>query len=808
MGYRDISHDSIAEANRQVIEESIARSQRDTHGWTFEETHHPHPQTPQPNPHLHKGNAENNYSTELNPEEQAAYKEYLKHHKMDHQKVNHSYDMTGFFKAYGMFDWNKVPTEEFTKPNHKHFTTDSIYSSSENPGGGWETDKTGHKVYVSSDKWYEKQISEMKPKHDIRIDESVTSAVEPKDTYHLDDPNSVHKYVNELRHQSRMAKASKAEHGHENLVQWADRHIAGLGTEIAAGVLGMLQMVPSFINTIGKWIEPTGEEMPDHDNVPKLLTDYIKLGKEKMQESAEKFRSDPHKEHPWLHQAEQLIDKSASFMTEMFLLGGATKGLEALAKAGEETGLAIKGATQSTIGDKVAQLIKNSVVPLGYFGGKSGTEYIDTHNDIIEYIKENGMPTDATPQEQAYYQAILSNEKDIQRNGYLIGLTEGGAFAAFHGLDVFEKLISPMVEKWGGNAMRKILSSAWIDAAEKGGLAGYAEKAAIAATTMGAETLIPGAASATTFGLITAVPAIVQHMVEERSFNKEWTWKEVGSEVLQSALQGVVMAVPAMVLGPKRGMAEVVYWNEEYLKNRGEAPVEDNIYNPSPLRMWESERTVNHMEENNMITKDDISQAINLSEKGPKGILTEIEKIAKTDPDRAHMIGAYATAVHNIEKIYKDPKFDKTLYKEFVDPLHKMLDTAGKPYDQTVKSETIYKQITESGNENLIQKAGEITDTILQREDLPNAIKDSVISYVLQHLSYAENGMQELGKVRDEQKDLYEKELGKMTEANARRAKDLHEGLMAVIKGEEEENSTTNRMQKLPKGFMIRSSQR
>lgn len=63
------------------------------------------------------------------------------------------YDLAGYIKKYGVPDQSKRQhlTDEFKLPNHVTFSSDSIYSTPQTPGGQWSKGNDGHWHYKPSD---------------------------------------------------------------------------------------------------------------------------------------------------------------------------------------------------------------------------------------------------------------------------------------------------------------------------------------------------------------------------------------------------------------------------------------------------------------------------------------------------------------------------------------------------------------------------------------------------------------------------------------------------------------------------------
>jgi hypothetical protein len=61
------------------------------------------------------------------------------------------YDMTGYISKYGVPDQSKGQhlTDEFKLPNHPTFSTNSKYSTPEQPGGEWKQENNTWHFYAS-----------------------------------------------------------------------------------------------------------------------------------------------------------------------------------------------------------------------------------------------------------------------------------------------------------------------------------------------------------------------------------------------------------------------------------------------------------------------------------------------------------------------------------------------------------------------------------------------------------------------------------------------------------------------------------
>lgn len=86
------------------------------------------------------------YDTKLSAKDETAYQAWLgtMAEKNGHSIESDDYDMRGFYKKGGKQAGNGHFTDEFKKPNHPSFSTDSKYSGKDgNEGGSWE--QTGDK---------------------------------------------------------------------------------------------------------------------------------------------------------------------------------------------------------------------------------------------------------------------------------------------------------------------------------------------------------------------------------------------------------------------------------------------------------------------------------------------------------------------------------------------------------------------------------------------------------------------------------------------------------------------------------------
>ena len=84
------------------------------------------------------------YNTQLTPEEQQSFEAWARAGGKDPQREKNDYDLQGYFKAT-----NGAPlgeghlTDQFKKPNHPTFSTESQYHGNGNQGGAWGQNPDG-----------------------------------------------------------------------------------------------------------------------------------------------------------------------------------------------------------------------------------------------------------------------------------------------------------------------------------------------------------------------------------------------------------------------------------------------------------------------------------------------------------------------------------------------------------------------------------------------------------------------------------------------------------------------------------------
>lgn len=88
------------------------------------------------------------YNTELSPEEERAFQQWLA--ATGRQGDLYDYDMRGFWKAQQGFDARGHGSDEFKKPNHPTFSTDSQYSNALAQGGRWVRNEDGSWAFWAS----------------------------------------------------------------------------------------------------------------------------------------------------------------------------------------------------------------------------------------------------------------------------------------------------------------------------------------------------------------------------------------------------------------------------------------------------------------------------------------------------------------------------------------------------------------------------------------------------------------------------------------------------------------------------------
>lgn len=91
-----------------------------------------------------------NYNTQLNPELEKSYRQWMENightpqngFNVDKDYTGNDYDYRGFFKKYGFVDVGNGQhlTDEYKKPNHQTFSNQSIYSQPGKLGGNWNGD--------------------------------------------------------------------------------------------------------------------------------------------------------------------------------------------------------------------------------------------------------------------------------------------------------------------------------------------------------------------------------------------------------------------------------------------------------------------------------------------------------------------------------------------------------------------------------------------------------------------------------------------------------------------------------------------
>ena len=82
------------------------------------------------------------YNTTLSPKEEADFQKWI---AAESKKQGHDvaqalvdYDLRGLFKENGGFGENGHAMDKYKKPNHPTFSSDSVYSTSDTPGGEWK----------------------------------------------------------------------------------------------------------------------------------------------------------------------------------------------------------------------------------------------------------------------------------------------------------------------------------------------------------------------------------------------------------------------------------------------------------------------------------------------------------------------------------------------------------------------------------------------------------------------------------------------------------------------------------------------
>ncbi len=87
------------------------------------------------------------YETQLTPQEEIAFQQWKA--KVAPRDTGEDYDLRGAFKASQGTDARGHMTDQFKKPNHPSFSTESQYSTPDNPGGQW-INRDNNKFFVPS----------------------------------------------------------------------------------------------------------------------------------------------------------------------------------------------------------------------------------------------------------------------------------------------------------------------------------------------------------------------------------------------------------------------------------------------------------------------------------------------------------------------------------------------------------------------------------------------------------------------------------------------------------------------------------
>lgn len=88
------------------------------------------------------------FNTALSPADEAKFQAWLK--KTGKAKDLYDYDLRGWWAKNGTQDSRGHMTDEFKKPNHPTFSTESQYSTPGAPGGRWIQTPGGGWNYVPS----------------------------------------------------------------------------------------------------------------------------------------------------------------------------------------------------------------------------------------------------------------------------------------------------------------------------------------------------------------------------------------------------------------------------------------------------------------------------------------------------------------------------------------------------------------------------------------------------------------------------------------------------------------------------------
>ncbi len=550
-----------------------------------------------------KAMADQQFNTRLDDRDERAYQAW-KQHIPNHMRAQEGvYDLRGYYIHYANNpdvrnpDMKKLP-ETWKKPNHPEFSKFSIYSDQQTPGGEYRKmkgkDGKDHTFFMPPEalayekdlKWKQNQDKHQQSEWDPYSQGSgfgLLGGIISKTLRNADEhlaqmtPEQKKEELYKLR-----KDPMKAVGGHTKVNErsW----YGAIGASVPAGVLSTMADVFDIAskvhvnpqNAFGLLDEPKLNKSRYVSEFFRGLSEEVQgkvpTIKNKLGNIAEQAAVGAGHLAGEIMGLNPVIDAGkavAGLTMNAIKFGIAARGAEMLAGVGEVVPKAkfLYGAgkttaeaaeTFSAIGhsktiqgiEKVGKaVLKHTSDPMDWAfvmtnTSKHTNELYDTVNDLVKH----GVPKDATPEEQQYYQSLLANKDKIKMDGYANLLANSLAFMGLGKAALLQKMMRPLTKEFGADATSKWLTR---HLTEQFGPEGMLSKLTEGAEHM-AETAASAAKEGAQFAMIGAIPSITDAIVQNSLFNKKIDMKQELTNVGKSFATGAFMGgIPKLITGPE-----------------------------------------------------------------------------------------------------------------------------------------------------------------------------------------------------------------------------------------------------------------